>query len=220
MIVVGLTGGIGAGKSSVSSRLAERGAVVIDADAIVRELQRPGQPVFEAMVEHFGDDIVGADGLLDRQAVADRVFNDPEALKELNKITHPAVQHEMAARMAAAGADAIVIMDIPLLTSKREGMGHVIVVDTPIAVAVERLVEHRGLTEADARARIANQISREQRLALADFVVDNGGDLDQLEAEVERCWAWLNTLPGTSNETDAETDAQPNDKTEGEVGLS
>lgn len=195
MIVIGLTGGIGAGKSSVSARLAERGAVVLDADAIVRQLQQPGGPVFEAMVDRFGPGIVGADGALDRQAVADVVFHDPEALADLNGITHPPVQAEMARRMAEAGPDAVVIMDIPLLTEKRAGMGNVIVVDTPVNVAVERLVTHRGLSESDARARIANQITRDERLALADFVIDNGGDLDQLEAEVERCWAWLSGLP-------------------------
>lgn len=195
MIVVGLTGGIGAGKSSVAARLAERGAVLIDADAIVRQLQQPGQPVFEAMVEEFGDGVVADDGSLDRQAVADRVFGDPEALKRLNEITHPPVQAEMARLMGeAAGTDAVVIMDIPLLTEKRDGMGQVIVVDTPVDVAVERLVGQRGLSEADARARIANQISREQRLELADFVVDNSGDLDQLEREVDRCWEWLGSL--------------------------
>jgi dephospho-CoA kinase len=195
MIVVGLTGGIGSGKSSVSARLAERGAVIIDADAIVRELQRAGQPLFEKMVEHFGPEIVGPDGELDRPAIARMVFGDPEKVKELNRLTHPAVQEEMARRLAeAAGTDAIVVMDIPLLTSKREGMGHVIVVDTPVETAVERLVAQRGLDEADARARIANQISREERLALADFVIDNGGDLDQLEAEVDRCWEWLQSL--------------------------
>jgi dephospho-CoA kinase len=199
MLVVGLTGGIGAGKSSVSARLAERGAVVLDADAIVRELQQPGQPVFEAMVERFGGGIVGSDGQLDRQAVADLVFNDAEALKALNAITHPAVQAEMGRRMAeAAGTDAIVILDIPLLTSKRQGMGQVIVVDTPVETAVERLVAQRGLDEADARARIANQITRDERLALADFVVDNSGDLDQLDAEVERCWQWLRSLEHAS----------------------
>lgn len=196
MIMVGLTGGIGAGKSTVSARLAERGAVVIDADAIVRELQQRGQPVYEAMVEHFGDTILGPDRELDRQRIADIVFNDPEQLEALNRITHPAVQAEMARRIGElAGTDTIVIMDIPLLTSKREGMGHVIVVDTPPEVAVDRLVSLRGLEEQDARARIANQISREERLALADFVIDNSGDLEHLEAEIERCWMWLESLP-------------------------
>lgn len=195
MLVVGLTGGIGSGKSSVGERLVARGAVLIDADAIVRELQEPGQPVLAAMVERFGDGILRTDGTLDRQAVADVVFGDEAALKDLNGIVHPAVQAEMAARMAAAaGTDSIVVMDIPLLTEKRSGMGQVIVVDVPTEVAVERLVEHRGFGEADARARIAAQISREERRALADFVVDNSGDLAHLDAEVDRCWAWLSTL--------------------------
>lgn len=195
MMVVGLTGGIGTGKSSVSARLAQRGAVVIDADAIVRELQRRGEPLFEKLVDHFGEGVVGADGELDRQAIADIVFNDPEKLKELNGLTHPAVQAEMGRRLGElAGTDAIVIMDIPLLTAKRDGMGKVVVVDAPVETAVERLVHQRGLDEADARARIANQISRDERLALADFVVDNSGDLAHLDAEVDRCWAWLTDL--------------------------
>ncbi len=200
MLVVGLTGGIGSGKSSVANRLVERGATLIDADEIVKELQEPGQPVLASMVERFGDGILRPDGTLDRQAVADLVFGDEAALKDLNAIVHPAVQAEMAARMAAAaGTDSIVVMDIPLLTEKRPGMGHVIVVDVPTEVAVQRLVDNRGFTEADARARVANQISREERLALADFVVDNSGDLAQLDAEVERCWEWLSTLErGTS----------------------
>lgn len=195
VLVVGLTGGIGSGKSSVGVRLVERGAVLIDADAIVRELQQPGQPVLAAMVERFGVAILHEDGTLDRQAVADRVFGDKEALADLNAIVHPAVQAEMAARMgAAAGTDAIVVMDIPLLTEKRKGMGHVIVVDVPTEVAVERLVEQRGFDEPDARARIENQISREDRLAMADFVVDNSGSVEDLDREVDRCWVWLMSL--------------------------
>ena len=192
MLVVGLTGGIGSGKSSVAERLVARGAVLVDADAIVRELQEPGQPVLAAMVDRFGEGILREDGTLDRQAVADVVFHDEEARTDLNAIVHPAVQAEMARRMAdAAGTDAIVIMDIPLLTEKRKGMGPVIVVDTPVELAIDRLVQHRGFERDDAAARVASQISREERLAIADFVVDNSGDLDHLEAEVERCWEWL-----------------------------
>ena len=198
MIVVGLTGGIGAGKSSVSARLAERGAVVIDADAIVRELQRKGAPLFDAMVEHFGETIIGPDGELDRQAIAALVFNDPDRLEDLNRLTHPAVQAEMARRIGeVADSEAIVIMDIPLLTSRRDGIGQVIVVDAPIEVTVERLVAQRGMSEIDARARIESQITRDERLALADFVIDNSGDLTQLDAEVDRCWQWLEGLAQT-----------------------
>lgn len=195
MLVVGLTGGIGSGKSSVSSRLVAKGALLIDADAIVRELQEPGAAVFEAMVERFGNDIVGADGQLDRQAVASIVFSDKQALEDLNNIVHPAVGAEMASRIEAAkGTDTIVVMDIPLLTEKRPDMSYVIVVDTPVEVAIARLVEHRGFAEADARARIENQISRQERLAIADFVVNNSNGIAELDAEVDRLWAWLETL--------------------------
>ena len=196
---MGLTGGIGAGKSSVSARLATRGAVVVDADAITRELQEPGQPVLTAMVERFGDGILAADGTLDRAAVASIVFSDPEALTDLNRIVHPAVQAEMAARMAVAEPDSVVVLDIPLLKEKREGMSAVIVVDTPVEVALARLVEHRGFAEEDARARIANQMSREERRAIADFVIDNSGTAQQLDTEVDRCWVWLKGLAATGS---------------------
>ncbi|QGG95472.1 dephospho-CoA kinase [Actinomarinicola tropica] len=195
MLVVGLTGGIGSGKSSVAERLVARGAVLVDADAIVRELQEPGGAVLDAMVERFGDGILTHDGHLDRQAVADIVFNDEAARTDLNALVHPLVNAEMARRIGEhAGTDRVVVMDIPLLNERRDGLGHVIVVDTPVDIAVERLVRHRGFSEADARARIAAQISREERRALADFVVDNGGDLAQLDAEVARCWEWLTAL--------------------------
>ena len=180
----------------MSALLVARGAVLIDADAIVREVQEPGTPVFEAMVERFGDGIVGADGRLDRQALADIVFNDPDALKELNGIVHPAVGVEIASRLAAeAETDHVVVLDIPLLVEGggREVAG-VIVVDAPVETAVQRLVEQRGMSEADARARIANQASREERLAKADVVVDNSGSLADLEAEVDEAWGWIQSL--------------------------
>ena len=197
MRVVGLTGGIGAGKSTVSAQLAERGAVVIDADAITREVQQPGTPVFEAMVERFGPAIVAADGTLDRQAVADLVFPDPEALKDLNQIVHPAVGATIAERMAAQiGTDHVVILDVPLLVeSGRDDMAGIIVVDVDPEVAVQRLVAHRGFSEADARARISRQAGRDERLAKADFVIDNAGGIDELTEQVERCWDWIATLP-------------------------
>lgn len=198
MLLLGLTGGIGAGKSTVSAGLAARGAVIIDADQIVRELQRPGGAAFGPMVERFGASIVAADGTLDRAAVAAAVFSDPEALKDLNAIVHPLVGAEMAARMATeAATDHVVVLDIPLLaegTGRRPGMAGVLVVDTPVEVAVERLVSQRGLDETDARARIASQASREDRLALADLVIDNGGSREQLEAELDRAWAWIEGL--------------------------
>jgi len=197
MRVVGLTGGIGAGKSTVSARLAERGAVVIDADAITREVQQPGEPVFVAMVERFGPGIVAADGALDRQAVADLVFPDPAALADLNAIVHPAVGATLAARMAAeVGTDHVVILDVPLLVeSGRDDMAGIIVVDVDPDTAVRRLVEHRGFSEADARARISRQVGRDERLAKADFVIDNEGSVADLEAQIERCWTWIQSLP-------------------------
>ncbi len=202
MILVGLTGGIGAGKSTVSSMLAERGAVIVDADAIVRELQAPGAPVFAAMVDRFGPTIVADDGTLDRAAVAAVVFNDPEALKDLNAIVHPAVNTEIRQRIQAELAgDRIVVLDIPLLVEgvkdgkPRYPVSAVIVVDTPVEVAVERLVRFRGLGEDDARARIGRQVSREQRLALADRVVDNAGSPEALAPQIDELWVWLSALP-------------------------
>ncbi len=193
MRVVGLTGGIGSGKSTVSALLAAKGAVVIDADAITRELQQPGTPVFEAMVERFGPGIVAADGTLDRQAVADLVFGDPEALKDLNGIVHPAVGAELAARMQAqADTDNLVVLDVPLLVeSGRDDLVGIVVVDVDPEVAVRRLVEHRGFREDDARARMARQVSREDRLAKADLVIDNSGTLADLAARVDELWPRL-----------------------------
>ena len=193
MLLVGLTGGIGSGKSTVSTLLAARGAVIIDADAITRSLQQPGQPVFEAMVEHVGAEVLGPDGALDRAKVASIVFNDEAARKELEAIVHPAVGAEMVQRLQEhAGTDAIVVYDVPLLVeSGRTGYGAVVVVDVDPEVAVERLVVHRGFDPADARARIANQVGREARLAVADRVLDNSGSLAALEAQVDELWDWL-----------------------------
>jgi dephospho-CoA kinase len=200
MLVVGLTGGIGSGKSTVSSLLASRGAVIIDADAIVRELQAPGGEAYVGIVERFGPGVVAADGTLDRPALAALVFNDEAARADLNRLTHPLVGREMMTRLAAeAATDHIVVMDIPLLT-ERGGKGAypvvaIIVVDCPVDVAVARLVEFRDFTEADARARVAAQISREERVAIADRVIDNGGSVADLERQVaEQLWPWLEEL--------------------------
>jgi dephospho-CoA kinase len=197
VIEIGLTGGIGSGKSTVSALLVEKGAVLVDADAIVREVQEPGTPVFRSMVERFGAGIVAADGTLDRAAVAAVVFNDPDELAALNGIVHPAVTEEMTRRREAhAATDATLILDIPLLVeSKYSGLAGIIVVDVDPELAVERLVRFRGFSEEDARARIGRQASREERLAVADFVVDNSGGLDALRAVVDRCWEWVLTLP-------------------------
>lgn len=204
MLVVGLTGGIGSGKSTVSSLLAARGAVIVDADAIVRELQAPGGEAHVAMVERFGAGIVGPDGELDRPAIAALVFDDEAVRLDLNKIVHPLVGREMASLMAAqAETDNIVVLDIPLLAERGRGaypVAGVIVVDCPVDLAVARLMEFREYTEDDARARVAAQISREERRAIADVVIDNGGTLDQLEAQIDGVWAWLEELRATAAE--------------------
>ena len=197
MILVGLTGGIGSGKSTVSSLLAERGAVVIDADLIVREVQSPGSPVLAALAEAFGAQVIAADGSLDRPAVAAIVFEDPAALEKINAIVHPAVAKEMNARILAERAsDHVVVLDIPLLTENpREGLQGKIVVDVPVETQVARLVSSRGFTENDARARIARQATRERRLEGADFVVDNSGSIDDLKPRIDELWTWLLSLP-------------------------
>ena len=199
MILVALTGGIGSGKSSVSTRLAARGAVVVDADAIVHELQAPGAPLLDTIAERFGGDVVRADGSLDRARLAAVAFVDEESVRALNALVHPAVMAEMEARVQAhAGTDDVVVLDIPLLKERnRNGMVAVIVVDTPVDVAVDRLVGQRGMSAADARARIAKQISRDERLALADFVIDNSGDRLDLERQVDEVWDEIRSLPHT-----------------------
>ncbi|HEY8524139.1 MAG TPA: dephospho-CoA kinase [Acidimicrobiales bacterium] len=197
MVVVGLTGGIGSGKSTVAALLAERGAVVVDADAVTRELQRSGTPVFQAMVERFGPGIVGPDGELDRAKVADIVFNDPEALADLNAIVHPAVGAEIARRLQElAGTDQVVVLDVPLMVESKRGypMAGLLVVDVDPEIAVRRLVEHRGMREPDVRARMAKQASREERLARADRVIDNSGTPDDLRRQVDDAWRWIQTL--------------------------
>mgnify|MGYP006280780237 CR=1 FL=1 len=193
MLLLGLTGGIGSGKSTVSSALAERGAVVIDADLVVRELQSPGGVVLAAMVEHFGDGILQSDGSLDRQAVADIVFNDPEELKALNAIVHPKVGEEIDRRIAEQrDTDNVVILDVPLLVeSEAYETEGIIVVDTDPEIAVSRLVEFRGFAAEDAWARIKLQATRDQRLAKAAFVVPNDGTPEELAAHIDACWAWI-----------------------------
>ena len=193
MLLIGLTGGIGSGKSTVSALLADRGAVIIDADAITRELQRPGTDVFAAMVERFGAEIVDQEGELDRQRVADIVFNDPEALLDLGAIVHPAVGQEIAGRLAATvDTDDIVVLDVPLLVeSGRDDMAALVVVDVDPEIAVDRLVHQRGMREDDVRARMSRQASREERLARADEVLDNSGSLEALAAQVAALWGRL-----------------------------
>ena len=193
MILIGLTGGIGSGKSTVSARLAELGARVVDADAIVRDVQAPGTEVFAAIVERFGDDVVAEDGSLDRPALAAKVFNDIDELKALNAIVHPAVGVGIAEALAAAAeTDDVVILDVPLLVeSGRDDMAAMVVVDLDPEIAVARLIEHRGFTEEDARARMSRQASRDERLAKADKVLDNNGSVEDLIAQVDALWPWM-----------------------------
>ncbi len=200
MRYVALTGGIGSGKSTVSARLAELGAAIIDADGVARDLQRSGGAAFEAMVGHFGDGIVGDDGELDRPSVAALVFNDKEALATLNKLVGPLIRTEIRRRATElAYTDGIVILDIPLLAEGEHVYGNsaTAVIDIPTETAVLRLVEFRGMERDDAEARIRSQASREDRLALADFVIDNSGSPSDLETEIQQCWRWMQTLGQT-----------------------
>ncbi len=197
MILVGLTGGIGSGKSTVSAALAARGAVIVDADQVVRDVQQPGSPVLAKLAERFGAQVIAADGSLDRPALAAIAFADPDALKDLNGIVHPAVGAEMNRQvMQHVASERVVVLDIPLLTENpREGLQGKIVVDVPVETQVDRLVRFRGFDEADARARISRQATREQRLEGAGFVVDNSGDTAALAPQIERLWRWLQSLP-------------------------
>ena len=200
MILVGLTGGIGSGKSTVSQLLFERGAIIVDADAVARELQQPGTEVLRLMAEAFGQEICNADGSLNRQAVADKVFGNAEALKILNGIVHPAIGKEMNRRIEEQrSTNNVVVLDIPLLVENpREGLCGIIVVDVPVDIAVDRLVSARGMAKEDAEARVSRQASREDRRAIADKVIDNSRDLEFLRQQVDEVWAWMQTLPAAA----------------------
>ncbi len=196
MKLVGLTGGIGAGKSTVAALLDARGAVVIDADAVVRELQAPGTPVFAAIVDRFGPGVVTPEGDLDRSALAGIVFADPGARADLEAIVHPAVRAELLARVRGwEESDRVVVLEVPLLVESEGSypVQAVVVVDAPEEVAVARLVA-RGLSSSDARARVDAQIDRATRLAAADRVIDNAGDPAALDAQVEALWHWIGRL--------------------------
>jgi len=196
MILIGLTGGIGCGKSEVSRLLEKRGAVVVDADLIVRELQQPGGEIFLRMVEMFGEKVLATDGSLDRGAVAKEVFKDAELLKNLNSLIHPVVRRVMNERVESYRAtEKIVILDIPLLVENpREGLDGVLVVDLDPQIAIDRIVSQRNMTLDDAKSRVAAQSTREQRLAIADHVVDNSGDRDALAIQVDAAWSWITSL--------------------------
>ncbi|MER6674353.1 dephospho-CoA kinase [Streptomyces sp. NPDC000983] len=195
MLKVGLTGGIGAGKSEVSRLLVECGAVLVDADRIAREVVAPGTPGLAAVVAAFGEDILAADGSLDRPRLGSIVFADPDRLAVLNSIVHPLVGTRSRELEAAAAQDAVVVHDVPLLTEN--GLAGlydlVIVVDASPETQLDRLVRLRGMTEQDARARMAAQATREQRREIADVVIDNDVPLESLRRRVREVWAGLET---------------------------
>ncbi|MFH9228382.1 dephospho-CoA kinase [Streptomyces lydicus] len=193
MVKVGLTGGIGAGKSEVSRLLASYGAVVVDADKIAREVVEPGAPGLAAVVEEFGKDVLTPDGTLDRPKLGGIVFNDPEKLKALNAIVHPLVGARSAELEASAGPDAVVVHDVPLLTENGLAPLYdtVVVVDAAPQTQLDRLVRLRGMAEDEAKSRMAAQATREQRLAIADLVIDNDGPLEALEPQVRAVWERL-----------------------------
>lgn len=200
MLPIGLTGGIGSGKSTVAAGFVSRGAELIDADVIAREVVRPGGPAYGPLVRRFGPSVLAGDGTLDRNALARIVFSDPAERAALESITHPAIREEMLARVAALeGRAGVVVLDIPLLDAgslEAYGLAGVVVVDLPEEQAVARLVAQRGFTEADARARVAAQIPRQERRRLAEMVplsavIDNRGDRRALEARIEEVWQRL-----------------------------
>lgn len=195
MLLVGLTGGIGAGKSTVAALLAERGAVVLDADQVAREVVEPDQPAFAALVEQFGPSIVDADGRLDRQALANVAFATPKSKAALDAITHPAIHAEFGRRMLEA-PDGIIVLDVPLLveskTAAERGYEVVIVVEAPEALRLDRL-EGRGVPREDAQARMRAQATDEERRAVATHLIDNGADQAALVAQVNTLWTDLQT---------------------------
>jgi len=196
LLRVGLTGGIGSGKSEVARRLAEHGAVLIDADVAARRVVEPGSPGLARIAAAFGDEVLRPDGSLNRERLGEIVFADPGRRAELNAIVHPLVRAWMQEAERAAvqtDGDAIVVHDVPLLAESRgkAGFDPVIVVDVPPELQLERLVRLRGMPAEQARARMAAQASREQRLAVADIVIDNSGSLEDLDGRVDEVWADL-----------------------------
>jgi dephospho-CoA kinase len=196
VITVGLTGGIGSGKSTVAELLSSYGAVIIDADVLAREAVAPGTPGLSRVVEEFGPEVLAADGSLDRPRLGAVVFGNPQRLAALNAIVHPYVRRRSEELTAVASDDAVVVQVIPLLVENGlTGFDVVVVVDASLETQLRRLAE-RGMDQADARARIAAQATREQRRAAADVVVDNDGDLAGLQAQVDRLWADLRRRRG------------------------
>ncbi|MCR2827552.1 dephospho-CoA kinase [Microbacterium sp. zg.Y909] len=201
MPLIALTGGIASGKSTIARRLADHGAIVVDADRIVRDVQAPGSPVLEAIAEAFGSDVLAADGSLNRARLASRVFGDDDAVSRLNAIVHPAVRAESVRRFgeaAAADPGAVVVYDVPLLVEARvdDPWDLIVVAHAPAEMRARRLVELRGMSEADARARIASQVDDDRRLAIADVVIDTTGTLAETLAQADDLWARVGRAEG------------------------
>jgi dephospho-CoA kinase len=199
MPLVALTGGIASGKSTIARRLAEHGAVIVDADQVVRDVQGPGSPVLHAIAAEFGTEMVDEDGALDRARLGSRVFGDAAAVKRLNAIVHPAVRTESQRRFDAAFAadpDAVVVYDVPLLAEARLGepWDLIVVAHAPADVRAARLVAVRGMSEADARARIAAQVTDEERLRIADVVIETDGTLERTLASTDELWGSMARL--------------------------
>jgi dephospho-CoA kinase len=203
--VIGLTGGIAAGKSTVARRFAEHGAVVLDADRLAREAVEPGTPGLAAIRERFGDSVIAADGSLDRPALGAIVFGDEQARLDLNGITHPEVARLLKLRLdetRAADPDAVVVYDVPLMVEsggRRGGLfEHVVVVESPAPVRLERLVELRGMSREEAERRIGSQATDEERREIADTVIDSSGSLDETLAQVDAAWEILRDRRGVT----------------------
>ena len=196
MKLIGLTGAIGSGKSSVSALFARKGAIIIDGDGIAKQLQQKSSATLQKMVDEFGDILLDS-GELDRAKVANLVFGDAELLKRLNAIMHPAIGLEILRQIEAnMTTDNVVVLDMPLLVENpRDGMSGLVVVDVDPEVAISRLVQFRNMNEEDARRRMASQASREERLKVADRVIDNSGSTDALNSQVDEVWDWFATLP-------------------------
>ncbi len=209
-----MTGGIGAGKSTVARLLAARGAVVIDADAIAREVVEPGTPTLVKLVERFGPEILRADGSLDRPALAAVAFVDDATRRELEAITHPAIGEEFLRRVAAAEPGQVVVHDVPLLVESKRGFDYacVIVVEAPIETRLDRL-EARGIPRDDARRRIELQASDEERRKVATWVVDNAGDLTHLERQIDGIWTDLERRAAEAPAPAPGPDASPDSAT-------
>ena len=210
MLLVGLTGGIGAGKSTVAAMLRERGARVIDADDLARRVVRSGTPAFDRIVQAFGEGIVGADGELDRAALASIVFSDPDRRRELERITHPEVARSLQEALEPLRSTSdVVVYASPLMVESgvTDACDIVVVVAAPVDEQLRRVGAQRGMTESDARARMAAQASDDERAAAADVILDNGGTLEELETQVDRLWRDLErTARERADVSDVEAD--------------